>query len=340
MLRPLSFFSAAEGSWIRTMVHSLAGRARRHTKEHAFSLAATASPRSGASLRNAIEKFLLSRQVGNCTVRTLEVYAGNLRRFAKRAPADHEACTPTIIQEYLTALGQQLKPISTHQHFRTLKTFFVWCVEAALLAEHPMRGMRMKLPKTLPHVPEKDWVRRLLAACRNSFEGIRNKALIALLIDSGLRISEALGLRIRDLNFAERTISVRRGKGQKDSLAFFDAEAARCLRTWLAKRPTAHPDDFVFCRQDGQPLTRFTALHILQRLSVRAGLPRKLGPHALRHYAATSILRQTGDLELLRRVLRHETLAMALRYAHLTGEEVSAKFRLASPLNNLWTNRS
>lgn len=59
----------------------------------------------------------------------------------------------------------------------------------------------------------------------------------------------------------------------------------------------------------------------------------------LRHYAATSIFRQTGDLELVRQVLRHESLAMALRYAHLTKPDVSAKFRRASPLDNLRAGR-
>jgi site-specific recombinase XerD len=72
---------------------------------------------------------------------------------------------------------------------------------------------------------------------------------------------------------------------------------------------------------------------------VKVNLPRKIGPHALRHYAATSILRQTGDLELVRQVLRHESLAMALRYAHLTKPDVSAKFRRASPLDNLRAGR-
>lgn len=67
----------------------------------------------------------------------------------------------------------------------------------------------------------------------------------------------------------------------------------------------------------------------------KAGLRKKIGPHALRHYAATWILRQTGDLELVRRVLRHESLTMTLRYAQLTGLDISTKFRRASPLSEL-----
>ena len=111
------------------------------------------------------------------------------------------------------------------------------------------------------------------------------------------------------------------------------------LRAWLRVLREAVPEDFAFTDRRGRPLGRVHACHVLHRLSVRAGLPRKIGPHALRHYAATSILKQTGDLELVRQVLRHESLAMTLRYAHIAKPEISRKFRRASPLDNLRAGR-
>jgi len=118
-------------------------------------------------------------------------------------------------------------------------------------------------------------------------------------------------------------------------VGFFGAEAATHLRRCIAKRRDVSAEDFLFCDRTGRSITRHAATRILHRLSNKAGLSRKIGPHALRHYAATSILKQTGDLGLVRQVLRHESLAMALRYAHLTKPDVSAKFRRASPLDNL-----
>jgi site-specific recombinase XerD len=250
-----------------------------------------------------------------------------------------EAVSPLVIQQYLTGLRERLKPVSLHQHYRCLRTFFAWCVEADLLPADPMRGLSMQLPKTLPLVPEDDHVRGLLQACPDTFEGRRNRALIALLADSGLRISEALRLRIEDVNFATRTVMVRGGKGAKDGVGFFGSEAAQYLRTWLTRRKDLHPEDFLFVDRRGRSLRRNHATHTLHKLSVKASLPRRIGPHALRHYAATSILKQTGDLELVRQVLRHESLTMTLRYARLTRPDVSAKFRRASPLDNLRAGR-
>ncbi len=157
-----------------------------------------------------------------------------------------------------------------------------------------MRSLHSKAPKTLPRVPEDEEVRKLLAACPDTFEGKRNRGLVALLADSGLRISEALRLRIEDVNYATRTLAVRGGKGQKDGVGFFGAETAQHLRSWLSKRRDAHPEDYLYLDRKGRSLTRSHAVHILHQLSVKAGLPRKVGPHALRHYVATSILRQTG----------------------------------------------
>jgi site-specific recombinase XerD len=288
----------------------------------------------------ALDAFLLSRQVMGCTRATQAYYRETVGRFAASVPT-LEACTLPAVQGYLSRLREgRRSPVTLHKHFRALRAFFNWTHEAGVLPENPMGGLTMRTPKTLPRVPEDGDLRRLLqAADPESFEGRRNRALIALLADSGLRISEALRLRIEDVNFATRTVHVKAGKGQKDGVGFFGSEAVTYLRAWLGKRRDAHPEDYLFTDRAGRSMTRCHAVHILHRLSVKAGLHRKIGPHALRHYAATSILRQTGDLELVRQVLRHESLAMALRYAHLTKPDVSARFRRASPLDNLRAGR-
>ena len=292
------------------------------------------------SFEAALEAFLLTRRVSNCSHRTIGGYAGALQRFARTLGIrDLNSVTTLGIQRYLTDLGETMKPVSVHHFFRPLKTFFRWCVEVGLMGAYPMRGITVRVPRTLPRVPEDDDVRRLIHACPLTFEGRRNRALVALLADSGLRISEALRLRIENVSFATRTLDIRGGKGGKDGVGFFGAEAAQMLRAWLGIRREAMPEDYLFIDRTGRSLTGNHAVHILHRLSNRAGLARRFGPHALRHYAATSILKQTGDLELVRQVLRHESLAMALTYAHIAKPEISRKFRRASPLDNLRAGR-
>lgn len=193
----------------------------------------------------------------------------------------------------------------------------------------------MRAPKTLPKVPTDDDVRALLAACPPTFEGRRNRLLVALAADGGLRKEELRQLRISDVDSGLRRIRVVAGKGQKDRVGFFGDAAASILRAWLAVHPDPRPPAFLFVTRQGQLLGPYALVCILYRLSARAGLPRKIGPHALRHYAATAVWRRTGDLELVRRLLGHGTLAMALRYVAVADTELAALYRQASPLDHL-----
>jgi len=231
--------------------------------------------KSDAQLMAAIDGLLLSRRVGNCTERTVGFYQDGLLRFARSGAM--LTCDTLVLQRYFTHLRERMRPITTHGHFRVLQVFFGWAVQSGLLTSTPMRGLTMRKPQLLPRVPEDEHIRKLLATCADTFEGRRNKALVALLADGGLRISEALRLRIEDVRLGERTLTVHGGKGQKDGTGFLGAETTKLLREWLQTRQ-AQPEDFVFTDRHGRPLSRSHACHILHRLSVKAQLPRKIGP--------------------------------------------------------------
>ncbi len=158
-----------------------------------------------------------------------------------------------------------MQAVTVHQHFRCLRTFFRWAVEAELLPYSPLRNLSMRTPKTLPRVPEDEAVQRLLDACPDTFEGRRNRALVSLLSDSGLRISEALRLRIEDVRFAERTLTIRGGKGAKDGIGHFGAETAHTLRSWINSRHDATTEDYRFVDTQGRPLSQNYGSHLLHR---------------------------------------------------------------------------
>lgn len=296
----------------------------------------SASSRPELLLADAVEAFLRSRRAGGCTSQTLRTYAANLERFLKAMGLKSlEGTTRQDIEGYLEDLRPRMRPISAHQHYRTLRTFFRWCVRTGHLAADPMAAITMRAPKTLPRVPADDEVQALILACSDTLEGVRNRALVTLLADSALRKEEARRLRVGDVNLRTRLVRVLQGKGQKDGVTFFGEAAASALRQWLRVHPDPRPEAFLFVRAGGDQLGAYAFNRILHRLSRRAGLVRPIGPHALRHYAATALHRQTGNLDLVRRVLRHETLSMALRYAQLSQTEVAAKFAAASPMDYL-----
>ena len=107
-----------------------------------------------------LEAFLLSRRVGNCSLRTIGGYTEALHRFARTlGHHDLDDVTSLDIQRYLTGLSETMKPASVHHYYRPLKTFFRWCVETGLLSDNPVRGIIVRVPRSLPRVPEDEDVR-------------------------------------------------------------------------------------------------------------------------------------------------------------------------------------
>ncbi len=283
-------------------------------------------------LNEAVDAFLLSKRVGGCTDRTVGTYAWWLRRVI----AATREVTPLVVWAFFAGL-QDHSPSHQHQAYRTLKTFFRWCVETGALAENPLRGFTMRTPKTLPDVPTEDELRAVLDTYPDTLEGIRNRALILALADSGLRASEALHLLVEDWRPPDRGLFVRAGKGRKDRVVFIGPTTTRALKAWLARHPSPSSESFLFVDRRGQPLKPRHLVQILHRLSHKAGLPphRRLHPHALRHFAATSWLRGGAGLDELRRLLGHESLATTLRYSNLVGADLQRAHKQASAIERL-----
>lgn len=130
---------------------------------------------------------------------------------------------------------------------------------------------------------------------------------------------------------------MRAGKGRKDRVAFIGPTTTRALKTWLVRHPVASSEAFLFVDRRGRPLKPRHLVQILHRLSRTAGLPshRRLHPHALRHFAATSWLRAGAGLDEVRRLLGHESLSTTLRYSSLAGVDLQRAHKEAGAIERL-----
>jgi integrase/recombinase XerD len=246
--------------------------------------------------------------------------------------------TPLAVRNFFAHLQTRgLSPSRQHQAYRTLKTFFRWCMEVDAFTEDPLRGFVMRTPKTLPNVPTEEELRSVVAACPDTLEGTRNRTLMLVLADSGLRANEVLHLLIEDWRPGDRGLFVRGGKGRKDRVTFIGPTTTRALKTWLALHSSPAPESFLFTDRQCRPLKYRHLVQILHRLSMKAGLPthRRLHPHALRHFAATSWLRAGVGLDEVRRLLGHESLNTTLRYSNLVGSDLQRAHRKAGAIERM-----
>jgi len=235
------------------------------------------------------------------------------------------------------------KPMTAWPYYRALRRLFNWAVEEGYLESSLLATIHFKLP---PEPPVEgctvDELKKLLAVCDldirtgTSFTGIRNKAMLLLFIDSGLRRAEMANLMLSDLDLESRRIRVV-GKGNKIGIAPFSPRTAKALWAWLVERRSRAKTNRLWITEEGQPFSIEGLVSWFNRLKKRAGVDGPGGVHRLRHTAALEYLRRAKDSFLLQLYLRHESLEMSRRYTRgLKAEEaIAAHHRGASPVEGL-----
>jgi site-specific recombinase XerC len=237
---------------------------------------------------------LLNKKAAGRTGATLHAYRSWIKQFRLQVGDNTEALTVPVVTAFSAQLRERGLSASTlHQAYRSLKTFVRWLQRIAAIVHNPLAGLSMRTPGTLPLVPMDEELCAVFEVCPPTLEEIRNRALILAMADAGLRASEVLGLLVEHWNPAERSLFIRGGKGRKDRVWFVGATTARAIKTYLGMQRFGGPEDWLFADASGRPLTPRHVVQVLHRLSARAARPsnRRLHPHALRHYAGTSWLR-------------------------------------------------
>jgi integrase/recombinase XerD len=229
------------------------------------------------------------------------------------------------------------KPNTLRAYYRTLGALFAWLVEEERLGVTPMK--RVPAPKALQEpiqpLTAEELVRLLRQPDPRYFTGRRDRAFIALLADSGLRVSEALSITMRQVDMKGRSISVQ-GKGSKPRTVFFGQAAARLIKETLQDREGIGPEDLLFISSLGERLCRYTMTNRLHKYGEAAEIRgKRVSPHTLRHSFAVAWLMGGGDALSLQRLLGHSTPAMTSRYVNFTSGDLAKRHREVSPLDRM-----
>ena len=176
------------------------------------------------------------------------------------------------------------------------------------------RGIKLKLPEVLPRAMNPVDVRKLLSV----IEEIRDRALILLLLRTGIRIGEALGLRLNDLDIKGRKVDLYEGeKNSMGRVVYLSDDALFAIKLWLRQRDKNK--EFVFYGQSNGHLCYSTGRYLFVKYLKKAGLEQKgYTVHCLRHTFASELLNAGMRLECLQQLLGHQDIEVTRRYARLT----------------------
>jgi len=177
-----------------------------------------------------------------------------------------------------------------------------------------------------PEILTPDEVNSLMRACSNRAPtGIRNRALIAVLYRSGLRLGEALALGPKDLDLQHGTIAVLHGKGDRRRSVGLDPGGVAIVERWTQRRKELGiaPRSPVFCTLAGKPLKPSYVRTLLPRLAAKAVIEKRVHPHGLRHTHAFELMMEGVPIPVIQRQLGHASLATTDRYlSHIAQRDV------------------
>ena len=170
-----------------------------------------------------------------------------------------------------------------------------------------------------------------------AFSEVRDRVIIQLLLDSGMRIGECLNVKDKDLSLETNAIFLpaENTKGKKDRYVFFGNKMARQLRQWLQFRDRYKTTDFLFCTNEGKPLQVSNFEANVRKYSKRAGLE-NIHPHVLRNNFAKRFLMNGGDIYTLSRILGHSSVIVTEQaYLYLSENDLRKKYQEFSPLSKI-----
>jgi len=317
----------------------------------------------GTSLSSLVKGYLLTHRSEGSSPHTVAYYKGILRRFLWYAqqenwPDDARILTQWQIREFLGYVGGEVNrwqvkgngsessshrasQRTVHHYYRSLTAFFNWVVREGFLADSPMIRVKVAKPKRRvinPYTLEQ--LEGMLAVCewdcqhRVRFIGSRNRAIIMLLLDTGLRLTELANIRLQDIDGDSGWIRVT-GKGGKERVVRIGQAARKALWRYQMHRPENGRSE-LWLTGEGLPLKAHGIQAAFERIKNRAGIAEKGGCHRMRHTFALSFLRADRNPFNLQYLLGHSSLEMVRHYTATLGmEDALGAHVKASPADHL-----
>ena len=222
------------------------------------------------------------------------------------------------IQQFVTQEGQRLAASTVCRLVSALRAFYAWCIQNELLEISPVNGIKTpRGGRRLPRVLRKDEVETLL---QHSEASKRQRAILLLMLDAGLRLVEVSRLLRTDINLQDRKVLVR-GKGDKQRMVPLSDRLHDALSEWLYYHPGLPPDP-LFPGYKGEALKPRAIGYIVSRIGLDVKLDRNLSPHLLRHTFATRLLRQGVNLRVIQQLLGHANVATTQIYTEVVSADL------------------
>lgn len=297
---------------------------------------------SEITFSEAKEAFLQNCRIRNLSPATLTHYTRRLNGLMAFVDNRHPGLSPsgvdlTHLRERVAAMMDAEADITSINHYVAVaKTFFTFLAEEGYIPSNPAaRLKKLKDERLLIKTFSQEQIEALLGQPNElRFAGPRDRLLMLLLLDTGLRIAEAMNIKLKDIDRAHSTVTVM-GKGSKERSVHFGQTVRRALLQYLERRGELETD-YLFVTEYGHPMQARMAQQQLTRYGALAKIQGvRVSPHTFRHTFARNWIVNGGDVFSLQKMLGHTTMEMVRRYVNLANEDVGKAHRSYSPADRM-----
>jgi len=266
-----------------------------------------------------LEKTKTKLKLRGLSENTITSYTYFLKPFLE-AIDNPEKVSLDEVESFSVSLIDKYSKKSRSLAISSLRFFF------RRILDRPDIYVKLEVPKKekkLPVVLSVDEVKALI----NAAEFKKTELMVKMLYSSGLRVSELVNLKVKDLDLNQHSGWVRAGKGSKDRLFQISEGLSKQILRWLSKNPNN-----VYVFSEREPMSKRNVQSIITRLAKKAGINKKVSPHTLRHSFATHLLENGANLLVIQQLLGHENVETTKIYTHISQEQLRG---VKNPLDNL-----
>jgi integrase/recombinase XerC len=240
-----------------------------------------------------------------------------------------------IRQWVISLMDQGMTVVSVKRKISTLRSLYKYLLRDGLMKKDPTDLVMVpKSGKKLPQFVQENEMNKLLDTSyfTGDFSGLRDKAILSLFYGTGMRLSELMGIRMADLNLKERVVKVL-GKRNKERLIPYPSEISNDISGYLTARNELVGDSisYLFVTEKGEQVYEKLLYRIVRKYLSLVTTMEKRSPHILRHSYATHLLNRGADLNAIKELLGHASLAATQVYTHTSFEKLKTIYNQAHP---------
>ena len=265
------------------------------------------------SVAEALGEFLIDLKIEEKSPKTILFYRDRLKWFIQFIKPETLLKDIGIgdIKKYFNIQNRE-HIYAYHAKYRALRSFLNWCVKQSYIIDSPLTFSPPKLPDIIKPAFTDDELKRIINACQGTL-ALRNRAMVLVLIDTGIRREELARIKITSINLDARLISII-GKGRKERVMSVSPTTLKAIWQYLKAR--RNPGESLWLSEEGRPLTGDGVGQMIQGLMRKTGITEhKASPHVFRHTFANNFLDAGGDPLDLMYLLGHASLKMVENYS-------------------------